>query len=161
VATWEAGGCYDEIKRRLGYRFELGSVSYPPAAEVGQLVAIELRLRNEGWARITNPRSAYLVLRDGATPRLVGGELAGYSSLAPSQNEAQLVREWAPGADVTLRFSFGAPAAGTYQLSLLLPDPTRPDILDYAVKLTTLRSGAPLYDPSSGENDLGLTMQVE
>lgn len=108
-----------------------------------------------------DPRSAYLVLRDGAAPRIVGGELAGYAELTPSDNVGRAVREWAPGGDVTLRFAFAAPEAGSYDLALLLPDPDRPDILAYAVRLATLRSGTPLYDPPTGENSLGLVMHVQ
>ena len=47
--TWETGGCYDEIRRRLGYRFEITEVEYPPSATPAQALTVTLALRNTGW----------------------------------------------------------------------------------------------------------------
>ena len=159
VATWQAGGCYDEIKRRLGYRYEIDSVVYPPAAESGQLLEVEVRVRNEGWARLQNDRLAYLVLRAGSPAKVVGGELAGYA-VVEGQVQGQNLSDWAPGQVATVRFTFVAPEPGAYTLSLLLPDRARPDIVDYAVRVASLRAGQPLWQTDTGDNDLGVAVAV-
>ncbi len=158
-ATWEAGGCYDEIRRRLGYRFEVRSVRWAPRATAGQPVEVTITVANTGWAILHHAREARLVLR-GDEPFSVGAPLDGYAALdgALSASDA---RTWRPGEEVTVRASFVAPAAGDYTLHVVLPDPDRPDVTAYAIRFATLREGAPLFDPSTGENALGLTMRVD
>ncbi len=159
-AIWQTGGCYDEIKRRLGYRFEVERVTHPAEAAPGAVVTVRVRLRNTGWARMHNARRAFVVLRGASGAHLVGGTAPGYAPL-PARAEASVqVAAWAPGQTVDLEQSFLAPGEGDYELRLALPDPLRPEIVGYAVRLASRRAGQPLFDPATRENALGVRLRV-
>lgn len=158
-STWETSGCYEEIRRRLGYRFEVDAVEYPPEAAPGQPLTVSVSLRNTGWARMHNPRRAALVLRSASAAYVVGDALDGYESIAATPG-GDAVESWAPGETTTFTASFAAPPAGTYSLRLMLPDPDRPEVIAYAVKLASRRDGVPVFDATTGENDLGVTLTV-
>ncbi len=157
-ATWEAGGCYDEIKRRLGYRFELERVTYPPVVEAGERARVTLRIRNTGWARLHVPRRARLVLRSGDEAWAVGEPLAGYTEVEGSVS-GDAVRAWGPGETAQLVVELTPPGPGTYRLHLRIPDADRPEE-GRAIALATTRDGASIFDPSRGENDLGVTLEA-
>ena len=163
INVWEDGDdkgatCYDEIRRRLGYRFEVTRVEYTPTA-VGQTFQVRVDVKNTGWAKLHKPRQAKLVLRGGPKP-LVYDFSAG------------AVASWAPGQTTTLSVNVPALSAGTYSVRLWIPDPdAEPDPSDltaprttaekeYAVKLATLRDGVNVFDPTTGENDLGVSIVV-
>jgi hypothetical protein len=148
VATWTSGGCYPEIKRRLGYRFEVTRVAYTPTVAAGQPFQVRIDVRNTGWAKLHKPRQAKLVLRNGTTTRV-------YTVAAGA------VASWAPGQTTTLAVDAPAPGAGTYSVRLWLPDPDAPSRIPYAVRLATLRNGANMFDPNTGENTLGVSIAVQ
>ncbi|MCA9610687.1 MAG: hypothetical protein KC619_34065, partial [Myxococcales bacterium] len=114
---------------------------------------------NTGWARLHNPRRARLVLRAASGAFVAGAPLDGYATL-PGALEGDAVEGWAPGETSTLTARFPAPDAGTYTLHVVLPDGDRPEVTAYAIALASRRAGAPLFDPATGENSLGLTMHV-
>jgi hypothetical protein len=158
-ATWEAGGCYDEIRRRLGYRFEVEAVQYPPSVAVEQSAEIGVTIRNSGWSRLHNPRRAYLVLRSDAETFVVGGPLQGQVEL-PGTIDGAEVQTWEPGTMTELTAAIPSLPAGTWSLGVILPDADRPDVLGYAVAIASLREGAPVFEAASGVNDLGVTIEV-
>ena len=160
VETWEKGDaqgnvCYDEIRRRLGYRFEVRSVEYTKDVSDGGTFSVAVDVENTGCARLHKPRVAKLVLRNGATPPLEYMFLGGH------------VSNWAPGTTTTLSVSDSAPPPGTYSVWLGVPDP---DLLksedypgakiNYAVKLATLRDGTNVFRSDTAENDLGVEITV-
>ena len=100
------------------------------------------------------------MLRSASAAYVVGGALEGYVELRGTIDGAA-VEAWEPGEDATLTVSFEAPPPGTYALSLLVPDPDRPDVMAYAVALASRRDDAPLFDPDTGENELGVTVTIE
>jgi hypothetical protein len=112
IDGWIGDGCYDEIKRSLGYRLELSEARVPGAVRPGGAFLLEVVLENVGYAAPFNPRSVQVVLSgDGTLQR------ASVPSLDP--------RWWPPGAPVTLRLEVRLPAslaAGDYELGLALPD---------------------------------------
>jgi hypothetical protein len=147
VPTWRAGGCYDEIRRRLGYRFEVTRVAYSSAVAVGEPLEIVVDIANTGWARLHKPRQAKLVLR-GTSVTHVYDVASGATA------------DWAPGQTVRLAASAAVPSAGTYSLRLWIPDPDAPTRTGYAVRLASLRGGANVFDASTGENVLGASISV-
>ncbi len=159
-ATWEAGGCYDEIKRRLGYRFEIERVTYAPEVSPGETATVRVRIRNTGWSRLHNPRRAFVVLRSATGAHLVGGTAPGYATIPATVETHVQVGDFAPGQAVELEQSFVAPARGDYELRLLLPDPVRPEVPGYAVRIASRRGGGPLFDPATRENGLGVRLRV-
>lgn len=159
--TWEAGGCYDEIKRRLGYRFEVERVAFPPRVAAGERVSVSIDVRNTGWARLHNPREAFVVLRSEGDALVAAGAIEGYGSLEGTVEGGAAVRDWAPGGTARLSVTFERPPAGSYSVRLLIPEPGRADLRAYAVRLASLRDGVPVWDEATGENDLGVTIRVE
>ena len=170
VDEWQKGGCYDEIRRRLGYRFEVRSVEYPETVSAGETFRVAVDVVNTGWARLHKPRIAKLVLRHGAPPDpdkevhdLDGGK----------------VETWEPGDQPKqLSITTQAPSTpGKYSVRLWIPDPDLQDndpdevlevqedipkaTINYAVKLATLRNGANVFDQTTGENDLGVEIEVQ
>ena len=157
--TWEGGGCYDEIKRRLGYRFELRSVVYPREVLPGESARVTLVIGNTGWSRSHHPRRAHLVLRPAVgEPWVVSADLPGYRS-TPGNVRGEALRDWLPGEEATFAVEF-VPPPGAYALELLLPDPDRPEIEAYAIALASLRDGEPLFDRARGTNPLGLLLEA-
>jgi hypothetical protein len=149
VSTWTSGGCYDEIRRKLGYRFEVTRVAFTPAVAAGQPFTVQVDIRNTGWAKLHRPRTAKLVLRSGAA--------------APSFTLANgATATWAPGSTTTLSVTANAPSTpGTYSVRLAIPDPDAPARIPYAVKLASQRGGTNVFDATTGENNLGVSITVQ
>lgn len=148
VPTWEAGGCYDEIRSRLGYRFEVTRVEYTPAVAPGQSFSVTIDILNSGWARLHKHRDAQLVLRQGSTTRAY-----------PLSNGA--TDSWEPGTTTQVSVTDTPPPAGTYEVWVAIPDPDAPTRIPYAVKLASQRSGVNIFDASTGENSLGISITVQ
>jgi hypothetical protein len=149
LADWESDGFMDEVKQKLGYRFELESIDYDPAAIAGDQLSLSLDLVNTGWAAPYNPRDVVLTLvsEDGLTE---------YDIALPDDP-----RTWLPGGTITVSALVDIPVAaltGNYQLQLSLPDPepTIADRPEYAIQL----ANPGLWDPATGRHDLGITIAV-
>lgn len=116
LTLWRQEGCFDEVRRRLGYRFRLIDAQVQARAVPGRRWALTLRVANDGWAAPYNPRLAELVLRHRTT-----GNLARFPIAADP-------RYWAPGTTSTVSFEMVFPDGleeGPYELLLHLPDPER------------------------------------
>lgn len=111
---WQAQGCLAEVKRNMGYRFELSTLRHSSTVAAGESGKLALTLRNSGWARAFNPRGVQILLRHGATGAVVRIALA---SIDP--------RTWLPGSTSRVSAEFavqrGTPA-GAYEVLLALPD---------------------------------------
>jgi hypothetical protein len=178
VEVWQKGGCYDEIRRRLGYRFEVTRVEYPETVSAGETFSVAVDVKNTGWARLHKPRIAKLVLRNGAPPDpdkevhdLDGGKVETWGPWEPGDDPNQLsITEQAPSTP------------GKYSVRLWIPDPDLQDndpdevlevqedipkaTINYAVKLATKRNDANgdsvnVFDQTTGENDLGVEIEVQ
>ena len=155
VTTWRDGQCYDEIRRRLGYRFEVTRVEYTPTVAAGnQKFLVRVEVTNTGWAKLHKPRQAMLVLRDGPT------------ALPPFDFSSGDVASWAPGQTTIISVNEPAPGVGKYRVWLWIPDPDAEHLPLYAVRLATLRdfgTGQPenVFNQATGENDLGIWITVQ
>jgi len=123
IAGWKKGGCFEEMRRRLGYRITLQSASFRTELPSGSVLPLSIRLENSGFAAPVNPRTLYAVL-DGPA-RYV------YPLTADP-------RRWEPGQHEfsdQIRLPVDAPQ-GTYRLALWLPDPypTLRDDPRYAIR---------------------------
>ncbi|MDO8368992.1 MAG: DUF4832 domain-containing protein [Saprospiraceae bacterium] len=126
---WVSGGCIEEIKQRLGYRFELQTGAYPSEGRPGQTISVKIDLKNTGFAAPFNARKVRLLLRNVADGILWHVEL-------PDDP-----RRWLPGNQIhTIEHAFCLPLdmpAGGYELLLHLADPypaltNRPE---YAIRM--------------------------
>jgi Domain of unknown function (DUF4832)/Domain of unknown function (DUF4874) len=149
LGLWTSGGCMDEIKKRLGYRFRLLDSVALTEAPAGGNWSITLRVTNEGFANLYNPRPLQVVLR----PR------AGGAAIRVSTNED--VRRWLPGDTRTINLTVpiaASAALGSYDVYLHLPDaaPSLAGRSEYAVRFAN--NG--LWEASSGFNSLNRALNV-
>jgi len=153
---WEAQGCMAEVRRSMGYRFELTTLRHSAAVAAGQSGELTLAVRNSGWARAFNPRGVQLLLRHRATGAVVRIALA---SIDP--------RAWLPGSTSTVTASFVVPAgtpAGAYDVLLALPDGAASLAGDvrYSVRPANAEDAARSqgWDEKSGAFRAGTTLSI-
>ncbi len=111
---WQAQGCMAEVRRSLGYRFELETLQHSAELRAGASGELQFGVRNAGWARAYNPRRAELLLRT------AGGETVVRIAL-PAIDP----RDWLPGRAIIATSGFIVPAdmaPGRYEVLLALPD---------------------------------------
>ena len=113
IGRWRSGGCFEEIQKRLGYRYVLEKGQFTKNAKAGDSFRVVLDLRNDGFASAQNPRDAELVLTD------KGGQVLKTWSLKSDP------RYWMPGEKITIDQTVTLPdgISGEVTLSLNLPDP--------------------------------------
>lgn len=139
---WVEEGCMPEIRRRLGYRFELQQAKLNERVVPGGVLRFALTLKNGGFAAPFNERPVYLVL-DG--PLRVTAKL----SFDP--------RQWLPETGpVTLSRLLRVPATlppGQYRVALWLPDSAEAlsGRSEYAIRL----ANAGVWNEAAGDNTLG------
>ncbi len=108
LGLWTKDGCMPEIRRRLGYRFEL----VDSAVKVtGREVHLDVTVKNEGFGALFNPRPLFVVFRERGTEKVHRLKVATDP------------RRWMPGE----RASFGATLRlepGAYDALVHLPDPS-------------------------------------
>jgi hypothetical protein len=111
---WQAQGCLAQVKRSMGYRFELVTLRHSSRIVAGQSGELVLTVRNAGWARAFNPRGVQMVLRHRTTGQVVHLALA---SIDP--------RAWLPGQTNTATARVAIPSGtpiGAWDMLLALPD---------------------------------------
>lgn len=151
---WRDGGCFDEIERKLGYRFVLLDLDSSEQITVGRSLTLSLHIRNEGYAAPYNPRAIELVLSrtNGLTHTF---ELYNPSDRIESLKDP---RFWLAGGTYTPSYTSTIPLtlpAGSYEIFLHLPDPELPHRPEYAIRLV----GCP-WEPSTGFNSLNRSVTV-
>lgn len=111
--VWKENNCYDEIVARLGYRLFLTKCAYTPEPASGSPFRLVLRICNDGFASLMNPRDAEIVLRDKA------------GSIIKTYNLESDPRFWMAGTTTEIDQTINLPdgLSGEYTISLNLPDP--------------------------------------
>lgn len=148
VSRWSSQGCYNDINKRLGYRFRLISGILPQRAAPGGALSVKLRMTNEGFAGLYNPRALELVLRNrnnGQETRVM---------INPSED----VRLYLPAAGETKELTLsgrlpGGLASGSYDLFLNLPDPS--SSLSRRASYSIRMANTNVWESSTGYNRLG------
>ena len=112
-ARWRAEGCMPEIRKRLGYRFELVRAALVGGRTAGGLLYLQSTVKNVGYASPFNARPVYVVLEGGGQKR---------TALVPAIDW----RRWSPEASETtinakLRVPVGT-TPGSYRVAIWLPD---------------------------------------
>ncbi len=145
---WKAGGCWPEIRRRLGYRFQVNNFESPGRVAPGGLLALKINLENTGWGNLHNPRPVYLVLDD--------GKIFSRAKLSVDP------RSWAAGSTTTLRLQVRIPAgwsAGKRRMSLWLPDAADALAANPSFSVRFANEGA--WEPLKGLNVLATDLQID
>jgi hypothetical protein len=112
IRKWENSGLMDEIRLKLGYRFQLTDAYIPVNVNVGSTMKVKLNIANVGWASPFNKRDAYFVL------------FKGYTEIARFAINTD-VRHFSPGTTSTIESTINLPdtlSTGVYRLCLDLPD---------------------------------------
>ena len=150
IEKWRTEGFFKEVKRRLGYRLSLVSLTAPQNAKPGSQLNLKLTLTNTGFAAPVNPRDVVLILQsiDGSNE---------YALNIPANPRA-----WLPGKPIHVDADLQLPddlAPGQYKLHLALPDPepTLSDSPNYAIQL----ANPGLWNPTTGRHDLGAILRIE
>ncbi|MCU0480956.1 MAG: DUF4832 domain-containing protein [Anaerolineae bacterium] len=151
LGLWEAEGCYDDIAKRLGYRFTLIQSEIPTQARAGETISINLTLKNDGFATPYNPRGFEIVLRSTRD-----GKIWYYES-------EQDPRRWLPDLGdiqlpITIQLGDDLPA-GEYEILINLPDPM-PSLYgnpDYSIRF----ANDGVWEAETGFNNLLATLVIQ
>ncbi len=152
LALWEEEECYDDIAKRLGYRFVMVQSELPTQVPAGELITINLTLKNEGFATPYNPRGFEIVLRsldDGALYRFSMENTHDPRRWLPDLGEIQL--------PITIQLGDDLPV-GEYEILVALPDPM-PSLYgnpDYSIRFANER----VWEAETGFNSLLATIVI-
>lgn len=145
---WRSDGTFDELSRRMGYRYQLISATLPDEAAPGGKANLTLQIRNTGYAPLYNERHVYLVLRNGSD-----------SYAVQLQSDP---RRWLPNdAVATISEQITLPAsipAGTYTLYLHMPDAYAS--LASNPKYSIRFANTNIWDATLGMNRLNATLKI-
>jgi hypothetical protein len=159
---WVSQGCIEDIKLRLGYRFQMLSGVFRAEAQPGQTIPLRLEFANVGFAAPYNLRGLEFVLR--AVP--LGQKY--YAELSRDHD----VRRWLPGSNYLVETSLTLPTnlpVGSYECLLNLPDPapTLYGQVPFSIRLANVNAFASggsnlgaVWEASSGYHRLGTTLLV-
>ncbi len=140
---WKEQGCFDEIRRRIGYRFVLESAQLPQQLKPGEEFNLMFTISNVGFGELFNPRKIEIVLINNTT----GSEKVSVLNEEP--------RFWSAGKTTTVHTSLSIPVnfkEGVYTVGIRLPDLT-PSIYDdprYAIRFANKN----IWDEKTGTNIL-------
>ena len=146
---WVSGGCMENIKKNLGYRFVLVNGLFPASAvQAGMEFKFTLNMINRGYASPFNPRPAYLIARNQSSGKEVSFKLVSDP------------RTWFTG-NVQINEGILTDAAmpkGKYSLFLYLPDSAasigaRPE---YAIRI----ANAGVWEAATGYNNLNAILSI-
>jgi len=145
---WQDGGCMDNIKLKLGYRFVLKQAVIPRSISRGSKSNLTIALTNKGYASPFNDRPVELILR--------GVDNSGfYRQVVKTE-----IQRWHPG-DINLQIGLILPKdlpKGRYEVLLNLPDKYQSinKRVEYSIRL----ANKDVWEPSTGYNKLLHTMIV-
>jgi len=145
---WVDGGCMEDIKKNLGYRFVMKKGSYPSEVSAGKVLKLSLEIENVGYASPVRERTVNLVLKNKTSGKINFFEF-----------EAD-VREWF--SEVTLAGNFELPSSlpkGDYELFLHLADTYKSisDRREYNIRLANKN----VWDEVTGYNNLQHTLVIK
>ena len=151
-ATWGEPGL-EEVQRRLGYRFALVAGAYADEVKPGEAFAINIEVRNDGWAAPFNARPVELVLRHAQSGII-------YKARLPDDPRFWLASDT---ETYTLDHTICTPGdmpLGDYELLLNLPD-AESSLRQYAQPAYSIRlANEGVWEENTGYNDLLHTLAV-
>ena len=125
---WIDGGCYEEIHKRLGYRYRLISARLTNESKPGGTINVQLKLFNDGFANVMNTRDVKIILRNSEN----GEEYTVLIDTDP--------RLWPLNDTISLELEAGLPVNiqnSSYETFISLPDPahTLQNNPEYSIRL--------------------------
>ena len=149
IDGFEDNNCLNDIKKKLGYRYELVSGTFPNTVSSNGLLNIALNIKNTGFASVYNDRTAYIVLKNTVTNQTYSLPLASNPKLWLDTNVIPINEQLTLPNDIV---------PGNYQMYLHLPDKSatisaRPE---YAIRLANENT----WEATTGYNKLNHTLNV-
>ncbi|ESU18807.1 hypothetical protein FCR2A7T_22100 [Flavobacterium cauense R2A-7] len=149
ISGFSSSGCFNDIKNKLGYRFELVNGSFPQMTNIGGTMAVTLKIKNSGFATPYNQRTAYIVFKNTVTNDVYTKALASDPRLWTSQAETTISENIALPSNII---------QGSYRLYLVIPDAatglsSRPE---YSIRM----ANANTWDAATGYNNLNAIVTV-
>ena len=146
---WQTGGCMDNIKIKLGYRFVLENATFPKKSKAGATINIVINLENIGYASPYNPRPVQLLLRNKTT-----GTIHKFDVNTD-------IRKWFTGI-IKIEQAFMLPAditVGNYEVLLNMPDKYAAisNRSDYSIRLGNQN----VWEATTGYNNLNHLLTIE
>jgi Domain of unknown function (DUF4832)/Domain of unknown function (DUF4874)/Secretion system C-terminal sorting domain len=150
INRWKSENVFDEMSRRMGYRFRLINSSFPTATAQGSNLSFNFTIKNDGFASPYNSRDAELVLRAKSNGAITRIKINSDPRFWLPDNDNILVNE-----TVTIPANL---ATGEYDLLLNFPDPlasinTRPE---YSIRLANQN----IWETTTGYNSLQRSITV-
>jgi len=147
---WELDGSMDNIKRELGYRFQLLSGEYSEKVAPGGTFSARIILKNLGYAPLFNPRLVELVLKNTQSEEVY------------IVNTGIEPRLWKPSMESVIDTVMGIPQdmpEGEYELYLNLPDPeeTLYNNPAYSIRLANEN----VWEETTGYNRLNILIKID
>lgn len=145
-------GCWNQITRKLGYRFELSKGVFPNSVRPGGTFPLSLTLRNAGYAAPIIQRPVELILRK-----------VGSSTPAITYTLKADLRKWLPGTLYSITDTLNIPcnlSKGQYDLLLNLPDPNLRGKPAYSIRFANQVDNADIWESATGYNRLGFSMAI-
>lgn len=145
---WRENGTFDELNRKMGYRYQLVSGTFSDEVKQGEKLSVKLQIRNVGYAPLYNERSAYIVLKNGNKK---------YALKLATDPRTWLPNGVISSVDEQLTIPANVPE-GVYQLYLHLPDAYETLASDsrYAVRF----ANTGVWNDETGMNNLGASVTV-
>ncbi|MCB0284711.1 MAG: DUF4832 domain-containing protein [Calditrichaeota bacterium] len=146
---WKEENCFEQIRRRLGYRFVLKSALIPEYINQGSSMKLTVELENKGFGELFNPRNVEIVIINNKTK----SEQVAIISDDP--------RFWSAGEPTTVNVELSIPntlPVGMYSLGIRLPD-SAPSIHNdprYSIRF----ANSNCWDDKTGTNILTNKLQV-
>jgi hypothetical protein len=155
---WKSEGCYDQVSRSMGYRFQLDALAHPATAARNSSVSFDIDLRNVGWSRIFSARKLVVTLKHKTSGAVITGvgttDMRTLASQSGSSSRASV--------QVTVG---AAAAAGEYAVSVSMPDVYASTAGDarFAVRFANADTAAKgqSWNTLTGRFDTGSTVTVQ
>jgi hypothetical protein len=140
-----SGGCYAQVMRMLGYRFQYDAISHQATANAGQTMTFNIDMRNYGWSRIFSERRVQVRLYPTGTTTTP-------STSAMSAPDLRLLPPQATSSTRIPVKGLIAPSSGTYDVALCIPDwwANLVSIPDYNVRNANANSGGQTWNGTIG-----------
>jgi len=149
IQGWVNDGSFDEISKRLGYRYELQTAGLPDEVKPSGLLEVEFTIDNVGFGELFNPRDVEITLKNNDT-----GEI----TTAPLQIDP---RFWSGGTSNNVQAVLSIPkdqAEGNYTVGIKMPD--KDDSLSDDVRYAVRFANNGVWDASTGINVLKTDLQI-
>lgn len=144
LSGWKTSGCFNEISKRLGYRFVLTEGEFTKDPVAGNDFQSIIKIKNIGFASPTNPRNVELVF-------VAEDNADEIYKIAIGDDP----RKWFPNGEYTINVKYMLPVnmkGKKYIVNLHLPDP-KPSLVnlpEYSIQLANEQ----IWDNVTGYNKI-------